>query len=77
MAIDKSNVARSFSRAAVSYDSVAYLQRDIGEILLAKLQKEFSSWAEFNLNSVPELNSSAMQDEFSCELNSSVALPPH
>lgn len=36
-ALDKRKVAQSFSRAAQTYDSVARLQRDIGEHLLQKL----------------------------------------
>jgi len=40
MPIDKVKIARSFSRAAVEYDSAAYLQREVGELLLAKLQSQ-------------------------------------
>ena len=40
MAIDKLKIARSFSRAAVNYDSAAHLQREVGEILLTQLQAE-------------------------------------
>lgn len=35
--LDKRKVARSFSRAAESYDKVAFLQRRVGESLLGKL----------------------------------------
>lgn len=34
---DKRQVAASFSRAATSYDSVAELQRDVGQQLLGRL----------------------------------------
>lgn len=37
--MDKSKIARSFSRAATTYDSVAYFQREMGEKLLALLTK--------------------------------------
>ena len=40
MAIDKLKIARSFSRAAAKYDSAAYLQREIGQALLSKLQAQ-------------------------------------
>ena len=43
MAIDKLKIARSFSRAAANYDNAAYLQRETGEALLAKLQTQFTS----------------------------------
>ena len=36
---DKRQVAASFSRAAASYDSVAQLQRDVGQALLARLPR--------------------------------------
>ena len=36
-ALDKAAVAKSFSRAAASYDAVAELQRDVGDKLLAKV----------------------------------------
>jgi malonyl-CoA O-methyltransferase len=39
---DKRQVAASFSRAAASYDSVAALQRDVGEQLLAQIPVELS-----------------------------------
>jgi malonyl-CoA O-methyltransferase len=39
---DKRQVAASFSRAAASYDSVAQLQRDVGQALLARLPTDFS-----------------------------------
>jgi malonyl-CoA O-methyltransferase len=39
---DKRKVAASFSRAAESYDSVAALQRTVGQHLLAQLPAEFS-----------------------------------
>lgn len=39
---DKRQVAASFSRAATSYDSVAELQRDVGEQLLGRLPPSFS-----------------------------------
>lgn len=35
--IDKRRVARSFSRAATSYDAVAQLQREVGDSLVARL----------------------------------------
>ena len=38
---DKRQVAASFSRAAASYDSVAQLQRDVGNQLLSRLPGEF------------------------------------
>ncbi|MGF0242538.1 malonyl-ACP O-methyltransferase BioC [Rhodococcus sp. IEGM1300] len=38
---DKRQVAASFSRAAASYDSVAELQRDVGNQLLTRLPLEF------------------------------------
>ena len=38
---DKRQVAASFSRAAVSYDSVAQLQRDVGSQLLSRLPEDF------------------------------------
>lgn len=37
--IDKAKVARSFSRSASNYDSVAYFQRDTGEHLMDCLQQ--------------------------------------
>lgn len=37
VALDKKQVAHSFSRAAATYDSVANLQRKVGELLLKKL----------------------------------------
>ena len=37
---DKRQVAASFSRAAASYDSVASLQRDVGEALLARMPEQ-------------------------------------
>ena len=37
VALDKKQVAHSFSRAAATYDSVASLQRKVGEVLLQKL----------------------------------------
>lgn len=40
MAIDKVKIARSFSRAAINYDSVAHLQREVGATLLAALRTE-------------------------------------
>ncbi|MGH1485123.1 MAG: malonyl-ACP O-methyltransferase BioC [Cellvibrionaceae bacterium] len=40
--IDKIKVARSFSRSAVTYDSVAYFQRDMGEALLSLMSKTAS-----------------------------------
>jgi len=39
---DKRQVAASFSRAAGSYDSVAQLQRDVGNQLLSRLPEDFS-----------------------------------
>lgn len=39
---DKRQVAASFSRAAASYDSVAQLQRDVGQALLARLPATLS-----------------------------------
>ena len=36
--LDKKQVAHSFSRAATTYDSVADLQRKVGEVLLQKLE---------------------------------------
>lgn len=39
MLIDKQKVANSFSRAAMTYDSVAELQRDVGHALMAHLPK--------------------------------------
>lgn len=39
---DKRQVAASFSRAAASYDSVAQLQRDVGQALLGRLPLAFS-----------------------------------
>jgi malonyl-CoA O-methyltransferase len=38
---DKRQVAASFSRAAASYDSVAELQRDVGQQLLGRLSPSF------------------------------------
>jgi len=38
VALDKKQVAHSFSRAAATYDSVAKLQRKVGEALLQKLE---------------------------------------
>lgn len=38
---DKRQVAASFSRAATSYDSVAELQRDVGQQLLGRLPSSF------------------------------------
>jgi malonyl-CoA O-methyltransferase len=38
---DKRQVAASFSRAAASYDSVAELQRDVGQQLLSRLPASF------------------------------------
>lgn len=38
---DKRHVAASFSRAAASYDSVAALQRDVGNQLLSRLPSQF------------------------------------
>jgi len=38
---DKRQVAASFSRAAASYDSVAQLQRDVGNQLLSRLPGDF------------------------------------
>jgi malonyl-CoA O-methyltransferase len=38
---DKRQVAASFSRAAASYDSVAELQRDVGNQLLSRLPRDF------------------------------------
>lgn len=38
---DKRQVAASFSRAAASYDSVAELQRNVGEQLLSRLRADF------------------------------------
>lgn len=38
VALDKKQVAHSFSRAAATYDSVANLQRKVGEVLLQKLE---------------------------------------
>ncbi|MEN0108981.1 MAG: malonyl-[acyl-carrier protein] O-methyltransferase BioC, partial [Pseudomonas sp.] len=40
---DKRQVAASFSRAAASYDSVAELQRDVGQQLLARLPAGLTS----------------------------------
>ncbi len=37
-ALDKKQMAHSFSRAAITYDSVAGLQRDVGSVLLQKLE---------------------------------------
>ena len=37
VALDKKQIAHSFSRAAATYDSVANLQRKVGEVLLQKL----------------------------------------
>ena len=39
VALEKKEVAASFSRAAASYDSVARLQRDVGEQLLSSLSQ--------------------------------------
>lgn len=39
---DKRQVAASFSRAAASYDSVAQLQRDVGQALLGRLPSDFT-----------------------------------
>lgn len=41
-ALDKVKIARSFSRAASSYDSAAYFQRDMGLELLSMLPKTLS-----------------------------------
>jgi len=41
-AVMKSDIARSFSRAAAGYDSVAALQRSVGEQLLSELPLELS-----------------------------------
>jgi malonyl-CoA O-methyltransferase len=38
--LDKSRIAQSFSRAANKYDSVAQLQRNIGDELLTKLKQD-------------------------------------
>lgn len=45
---DKRQVAASFSRAAVSYDSVAQLQRDVGSALLEQLPASLqpSNWLD-------------------------------
>ena len=45
---DKRQVAASFSRAAASYDSVAELQRDVGQQLLARLPNQLkpSRWLD-------------------------------
>jgi len=45
---DKRQVAASFSRAAASYDSVAQLQRDVGQALLARLSgvREVTRWVD-------------------------------
>lgn len=45
---DKRQVAASFSRAAASYDSVAQLQRDVGDELLRRLpaQSQPSRWLD-------------------------------
>jgi malonyl-CoA O-methyltransferase len=41
--LDKKKVARSFSRAAATYDSVAQLQRDIGAQLFTQLPGELTA----------------------------------
>ncbi len=41
---DKRQVAASFSRAAASYDSVAALQRQVGNQLLASCTPRVSHW---------------------------------
>jgi malonyl-CoA O-methyltransferase len=48
---DKRQVAASFSRAAASYDSVAQLQRDVGQALLARLPDDFSAQSWIDLGS--------------------------
>ena len=45
MLIDKQKVASSFSRAAVTYDSVAELQRDVGHALMQRLPKALRAGA--------------------------------
>lgn len=37
--VEKSDIAESFSRAAAVYDSVAHLQRDVGEQLFTRLER--------------------------------------
>ncbi len=51
--IDKSKIARSFSRCALSYDAVAYFQRETGQNLLSLL-------------AAAQLSSSAQQRAGSC-----------
>ena len=56
MAISKLNIARSFSRAAINYDRVAHLQREVGETLLAMLPKQiFSSTSCNNVGTLVDL----------------------
>ncbi len=55
--VDKRRVAESFSRAANSYDSVAYLQREIGEYLLAGLAKSAGVDALLNERCLIDLGS--------------------
>ena len=41
--VDKSRIAASFSRSAASYDSVAQLQQQVGNELLAKIPQSFEA----------------------------------
>ncbi|MGE8068033.1 malonyl-ACP O-methyltransferase BioC [Pseudomonas sp. NPDC089569] len=62
---DKRQVAASFSRAAASYDSVAELQRDVGNQLLSRLPGDFIPGRWLDLGSGTGYFSRALAERFS------------
>lgn len=61
---DKRQVAVSFSRAAASYDSVAELQRDVGQALLARLPADLAPQRWLDLGSGTGYFSRALAQQF-------------
>jgi malonyl-CoA O-methyltransferase len=63
-ALDKSDIAKSFSRAAKSYDSVACLQRHVGSALLALLPSDFQPACTLDLGSGTGYFSACLSSRF-------------
>ena len=63
-ALDKRDIARSFSRAAKSYDSVAELQRQVGSALLALLPADFQPARTLDLGSGTGYFSACLSNRF-------------
>lgn len=62
--LDKKRVAQSFSRAAPTYDSVANLQRDVGEKLLQRFEADVNEGLVLDLGCGTGFFTSSVQEKF-------------